>query len=123
MEPYKKALEKEMSIKDTLEKLDQGIKLGEKLKKYGKLTEEKEKILLKLQEEAKKCYKTLEKIKANISNLKKIIAEYKSRTIKVLDKIYPGVTLGITDITYTLNEEKNGPITFYLESDMFKFRN
>ena len=111
-----------MSIKDTLEKLDQGIKLGEKLKKYGKLTEEKEKILLKLQEEAEKCYKTLEKIKANISNLKKIIAEYKSRTIKVLDKIYPGVTLGITDITYILNEEKNGPVTFYLEADMFKFR-
>ena len=122
MEPYKKALEEEMSIKDTLEKLDQGIKLGEKLKKYGKLTEEKEKILLKLQEEAEKCYKTLEKIKENISNLKKIIAEYKSRTIKVLDKIYPGVILGITDITYTLNEEKSGPITFYLEADMFKFR-
>lgn len=121
IEPYKKALQEEITLKETLERLSQGIKLGEKLKKYEKLTPEKEKILFKLKEEAEKCYATLEKIKDTISNLKKIISEYKSRTIRVLEKIYPGVTLGITDLSYTIVEEKRGPITFYLEADKFKF--
>ncbi|MDF2954039.1 MAG: Flagellar assembly protein FapA [Thermodesulfobacterium sp.] len=122
MEPYKKALEKEIEIKKVLERLEQGIKLGKKIKKYGKLSEQKEKILSKLEEEAEKCYKSLEKIKETLNNLKKLIAEYKSKTIKILDKVYAGVTIGITDITYTLNEDKTGPITFYLEADkpMFK---
>jgi len=122
MEPYKKALKEEMTIKETLEKLEQGIKLGKKLKKYGTLSEEKEKILLKLQEEAEKCYRHLEKIKENLNNLKILIAEYKSKTIRILDKVYAGVTLGITDITYTLNEDKTGPVTFYLEADKPSFK-
>ncbi|PMP67666.1 MAG: hypothetical protein C0190_02780 [Thermodesulfobacterium geofontis] len=117
IEPYKRALKEEMKIKEVLERLEQGIRLGKKIKKYGKLSEQKEKILLKLEEEAEKCYKTLEKLKEEINNLRKLIAEYKSRTIKILDKVYAGVTLGITDITYTLNENKSGPIIFYLEAD------
>ncbi len=121
MEPYKKALQEEAILKETLERLNQGIKFGEKLKKYEKLTPEKEKILFKLKEEAEKCYNTLEKIKNTIFDLKKIISEYKSRTIKVLEKVYPGVILGITDITYTIEEEKRGPITFCIEADKFKF--
>jgi len=122
MKLYKKALEDEIKIKKVLERLEQGIKLGKKLKKYGKLSEQKEKILLKLEEEAEKCYKSLEKIKETLNNLKKLIAEYKSKTIKILDKVYAGVTLGITDITYTLSEDKIGTVTFYLEADkpMFK---
>ncbi|MCD6489719.1 MAG: DUF342 domain-containing protein [Thermodesulfobacterium sp.] len=122
MEPYRKALEEEIKIKTALEKLEQGIKLGKKMKKYGKLSEQKEKILLKLEEEAEKCHKSLEKMKETINNLKKLIAEYKSRTIKILDKAYAGVTLGITDITYTLNEDRVGPVTFYLEADKPAFK-
>uniref|UniRef100_A0A7V4JQU2 DUF342 domain-containing protein n=1 Tax=Thermodesulfobacterium geofontis TaxID=1295609 RepID=A0A7V4JQU2_9BACT len=122
IEPYKKALKEEMKIKEVLERLEQGIKLGKKLKKYGKLSEQKEKILSKLEEEAEKCYNALEKLKEEISNLKKLIAEYKSRTIRVLDKVYAGVTLGITDVTYTLNENKSGPFKFYLEADKPNFK-
>jgi uncharacterized protein (DUF342 family) len=122
IEPYKKALKEEMKLKEVLERLEQGIKLGKKLKKYGKLSEQKEKILSKLEEEAEKCYNALEKLKDEISNLKKLIAEYKSRTIKILDKAYAGVTLGITDVTYTLNEDKSGSFTFYLEADKPSFK-
>ncbi len=122
LEPYKKALKDELTLKETIERLEQGIRLGKKMKKYGALSEQKEKILLKLQEEAEKCYRALEKLKENINNLKKLIAEYKSKTIRILDKVYAGVTLGITDITFTLNEEKRGPVTFYLEADRPKFK-
>lgn len=122
LEPYKKALKDELTLKETIERLEQGIRLGKKMKKYGALSEQKEKILLKLQEEADKCYRALERLKENINNLKKLIAEYKSKTIRILDKAYAGVTLGITDITFTLNEEKRGPVTFYLEADRPKFK-
>lgn len=123
IEPYKRALKEEIKIKEALEKLEQGIKLGKKLKKYGKLSEQKEKILLKLEEEAEKCYKALENLKEKINNLRKLIAEYKSKTIRILDRVFTGVTLGITDVTYTLNEDKSGPVTFYLEADKPSFKN
>ncbi len=122
IESYIQALKNRVTIKETLKRLEEGIKLGKKMKKYGALPPQKEKIFSKLQEEAEKCYRYLDRVKEKIDDLKQKIAEYKSKTIKVLDKVYTGVTVGITDIVYSLNEDKNGPITFYIEGNKLNFK-
>jgi len=94
--------------------------LGEKLKKEGCLTPEKEKIWLKIREEYDKLTQQLQNTKEKIIEIKKEIDKFKSRIIKVIEKVYPGVTIGITEIVYTIPEEKKGPITFYLESDIIQ---
>ncbi len=122
IESYMQILKDRVTIKETLKRLEEGIKLGEKMKKYGALPPQKEEIFFKLKNEAEKCYKYLERIKEKIDDLKQKIAEYKTKTIKVLDKVYTGVTVGITDIVYSLNEDKNGPITFYIEGNKLNFK-
>lgn len=120
IEPYLKLVREKSLLKESLEKLSHGIMLGEKLKKEGCLTPEKEKIWLKIQEEYDKLTQQLQNTKEKIIEIKKEIDKFKSRIIKVIDKVYPGVTIGITEIVYTIPEEKKGPITFYLESDIIQ---
>uniref|UniRef100_UPI000570B261 FapA family protein n=1 Tax=Thermodesulfobacterium hydrogeniphilum TaxID=161156 RepID=UPI000570B261 len=115
IESYLKCIQKEILFKESLKKLKVGLELGEKLKKEGRLTKEKEGILEKIKDQFQKHLDELDKIRVAITDLKKQITVFKNKIIKVLEVVYPGVIVGITDKTYTVSEEKRGPLVFYLE--------
>ncbi len=120
IEPYLELNQKEMIIKETLKKLAYGISLGEKLKKQGRLTPEKEKILMKIKEQYKQNMKELEKINEKLKELTEKIKYLKDKKLIVWEKVYPGVSIGIVDVIYTVPEEKAGPLMFVFEADLIR---
>ena len=62
----------------------------------------------------------LEEIEENLKELRKKVAILKAKAIKVLERVYPGVSVGITDVVYVIPEEKQGPLKFYLEASIIQ---
>lgn len=115
VETYLHLLEKEEIYIETLKKIQSGIELSEKLKSDGRLTAKHEAILQKLLEEKEKIAILLKETKEKISVIKDSLKDLRIKVIKVIQKIYPNVILGITDFTFTNETELSGPIAFYLE--------
>jgi len=120
IEGYLKFVHERLLIDETLKKLKKGLELGKRLKKEGKLTKEKEKILEKIEEQLKIYDFRLEEIEENLKELRKKVAILKTKAIKVLERVYPGVSVGITDVVYVIPEEKQGPLKFYLEASIIQ---
>ncbi len=120
IESYSKLKQEKILLNEVIEKISYGIMLGERLQREGKLTPEKEKLWIELQEEFEKKMSDLENLEHQISELEEKIKYYKKQFIKVLEKVYPGVILGITELTYIVAEEKKGPLLFYLEENFIK---
>ncbi|MCX7872833.1 MAG: FapA family protein [Caldimicrobium sp.] len=117
---YLHLIKKEITFKETLKRILYGIDLANKLKKENRLTKEKEKILEKLFREKEKIEKNLGEVLEKTKLFKDNLRELRKATIKVLNRVYPNVILGIADRTYTSNEEIAGPVTFYLEEAEIK---
>ena len=117
---YLKLLQERFLIEETLKKLQKGIQLGKKLEKEGRLDEKKKKILEQIQEQFVLYSSKLEGVEEKLGNLRKEMSELKTKTVKILRKVYPGVIIGIADITTTIPEEKEGPIKFKLEASIIR---
>ena len=122
IEPYLSLVQKKLILKENLMKISYGIMLGERLKEEGRMSPEKEKIWLKLREEYEKAVNELNSVREQVQELEKKIKELKTRTIRIKEKVFPGVTLGIAEISMVIPEEKRGPLEFYLEADVIQFR-
>ena len=120
IENYLKFMQQRLLINETLKKLKAGLELGRKLKKEGKLSKEKEEILKKIENQFQAYLNEMEKIEEKINKLKEEMAVFKKKIIKVLERVYPGVSVGITDVVYVVPEEKKGPLTFYLDKDVIQ---
>ena len=113
-------MQQRLLINETLKKLKAGLELGRKLKKEGKLSKEKEEILKKIENQFQAYLNEMEKTEEKINKLKEEMAVFKKKIIKVLERVYPGVSVGITDVVYVVPEEKSGPLTFYLDKDVIQ---
>jgi uncharacterized protein (DUF342 family) len=122
VEDYLVTTERIEILNEFLTKIDDGLKLASKLKEEGRLTEEKLKYVEKLINERKKITEEIAKLEPMLKDLSTKLTEYRNRTIKIQQKIFPNVTLRIAEFTYTNNEELNGPIVFYLDVTEIKFR-
>ena len=122
VDTYLKLMEQEEIYLESLKKIRHGINLAEKLKKEGRFTERHEEILKKLRQEEAKIKEKLSQIIENIKGFKEDIENLRTKTVRVLQKIYPNVIIQIADITYTVGSEIDGPITFYLEEVTIKTR-
>lgn len=120
IELYSKLKQEKVILNEVIEKISYGIMLGERLQREKKLTPEKEKVWIDLQEEFERKLNELEELEGKIRELEEKMECYRKQFIKILDKVYPGVILGITDLTYTIAEEKKGPLIYYLEGDFIK---
>jgi len=120
IEPYLSLNQKEILIKETLKKLAYGISLGEKLKKEGKLTPEKEKIWSKIKNQYEQNLKELEKVSNELKSFSVKLDSLKDKKLIVWEKVYPGVSVGIVDVIYTVPEEKSEPLMFVLEADLIR---
>lgn len=120
IDAYSNLKQERVLLNEVIDKISYGIMLGERLQREGKLTPEKEKIWIKLQEEFEIKMKALEELDCKINELEERIADFKKQFIKVLDRVYPGVILGITNLTYVVSEEKKGPLVFYIESNFIR---
>lgn len=117
---YLKNLEEREILLETLKKVERGIELAEKLKREKRLQPKQEEIVEKLKQEKIKIEEKIRNLHEKIKELKIGIEELKNKTIKVLQKVYSNVIIGIAEITYTVTEEITGPITFYLEDTAIK---
>ncbi len=122
VENYLKKLEEEEIYKETLNKILRGIELAEKIKKEGRFSEKHEKILKKLIEEKNKIKTKLETLKETLKGYRENLKDLRTRTVKVLQKVYPNVIIQIADVTYTVSNEISGPVEFYLEDITIKTR-
>lgn len=122
VDTYLKLLEEEEIYIETYEKIHSGIDLASKLKKEGKFSEKHERILEKLLMEEKKIKDKLKGVREALKNFEGNLKELRSKTLKVLEKVYPNVIIQIADITYTVSEEIKGPKVFYLEDIAIKIR-
>jgi uncharacterized protein (DUF342 family) len=120
VESYLYLLEKEEIYIESLKKIKYGIELSEKLKRDGRFSPKQEGILQKLLAEKEKIEIKLKETKEKINKIKDNLKDLRLKTIKVMQKIYPNVILGIADHTYTNESELSGPITFYLEESNIK---
>ncbi|NPA39952.1 MAG: DUF342 domain-containing protein [Thermodesulfobacteria bacterium] len=117
---YLRILQEKLLIEETLKKLQKGICLGNKLKQEGKLDEKKKQILRQIEEQFELYTYKLESLEERLGELRKEMAELKTRVIKVWSKVYPGVTVGIADSQRTIAEETQGPIKFKLEASIIQ---
>lgn len=115
VESYLHLLEREEIYIETLKKIHSGIELSEKLKSDGRFTAKHEAILQKLLAEKEKISQLLKETKEKIGQIKDSLKDLRIKVIKVIQKIYPNVILGIADFNFTNESELSGPITFYLE--------
>ncbi len=122
IEPYLSLVQKKLILKENLMKISYGIMLGERLKEEGRMSPDKEKIWLKLREEYGRAEEELRSIREKIKDLEKKIKEFKTKVIQVKERIYPGVTVGIAEISMVVPEEKRGPLEFYLMADVIQSR-
>jgi len=122
LERYLKNYEMMEMYGESLEKINYGIQLIDKLKREGRLTGEKLIYAEKLLEQQKIIMEKLSKIKKEIKELSAKIAEYKNKKIKILQKIYPNVIIKISEFAYTNDEELTGPIIFYFDIDTIKIK-
>ncbi|WP_028841871.1 DUF342 domain-containing protein [Thermodesulfobacterium hveragerdense] len=116
IDDYLKKLQHSILLEETLNKLKVGIELGERLKKEKNLSPEKQKIFEKIQKQYELYSKELEELLQQLKTIKKELSFYQSKFIKVQERVYPGVMLGIADVFYTVVEEIPGPIIFSLEN-------
>jgi uncharacterized protein (DUF342 family) len=70
----------------------------------------------------KEITEEIAKLEPILKDLSTKLTEYRNKTIKIQQKIFPNVTLRIAEFTYTNNEELNGPILFYLDVTKIKYR-
>ena len=119
---YLVTIERIEVLNEFLKKIDDGLKLASKLKEEGRITEEKLKYVEKLINERKRITKEIAKLDPMLKDLSTKLTDYRKKTIKIQQKIYPNVILRIAEFTYTNNEELNGPIVFYLDVTEIKFR-
>lgn len=117
VENYFKLSEKELIFSDTLKKVLYGLELSEKLKTEGRLTPDKERILTKLSIERDKLVEKLYHIKEELKLLREELEKLKGARIKILQRVYPNVILGIAELRHTVSSELSGPIVFYIEDD------
>ncbi|QER42286.1 DUF342 domain-containing protein [Thermodesulfobacterium sp. TA1] len=117
IDDYLKKLQQAILLEETLNKLKVGIDLGRKLKEEGGLSSEKQKILEKIQKQYELYSKELEELLEQLKAIKKELNVYKSKFVKVTEKVYPGVMIGIADVFYTVVEEIPGPVIFRLEDN------
>ncbi|MEM1668937.1 MAG: FapA family protein, partial [Thermofilaceae archaeon] len=123
VENYFKLSEKELIFSDNLKKVLYGLELFEKLKTEGKLTPDKERILTKLSIERDKLVKKLYHIKEELKLLREKFEELKSAKIRILQRVYPNVILGIANLKHTVFSELSGPIVFHIEDDQITNKN
>jgi uncharacterized protein (DUF342 family) len=122
VEDYLVTTERIKILNEFLTKIDDGLKLASKLKEEGRLTEEKLKYVEKLINERKRITEEIAKLEPMLKDLSTKLTEYRKKTIRIQQKIFPNVTLRIAEFTYTNNEELNGPIVFYLDVTEIKYR-
>jgi len=115
LEEYFEILQKSILYEETLNKLKSGIELGKKLIKEGRVPPEKEEVINKLIEQQDLYTKEFQNLLERIREVKKELSLFKQKTIKVLEKVYPGVILGIADQQEVINEEIRGPLLFYYQ--------
>ncbi len=119
---YLVTIERIEILNEFLKKIDDGLKLASKLKEEGRLTEEKLKYVEKLINERKRITEEISKLESILKDLSTKLTDYRKKTIKIQQKIYPNVILRIAEFTYTNNEELNGPVVFYLDVTEIKFK-
>jgi uncharacterized protein (DUF342 family) len=119
---YLVTIERIEVLNEVLKKIDDGLKLASKLKEEGRLTEEKLKYVEKLINERKRITEEIVKLNSILKDLSTKLTDYRKKTIKIQQKIFPNVILRIAEFTYTNNEELNGPIVFYLDVTEIKYR-
>ncbi|WP_022855055.1 DUF342 domain-containing protein [Thermodesulfobacterium thermophilum] len=112
---YFEVLQKSIIYEETLNKLQTGIEMGKKLIKEGRVTPEKEKIIKRLFEQYELYDRELKKLLERLKELKKNLGLFKQKTVKVLEKVYPGVIIGISDQQKIVTEEIKGPLVFFYE--------
>ncbi|MCS7150526.1 MAG: FapA family protein [Caldimicrobium sp.] len=117
IEGYLRLIEQELLYKDTLKKVICGIDIAQQMKKEGRFPREKMAIFEKLQQEKLKLEKNLQVIGEKLKPIKDSLKHLRSATVKVINKVYPNVTIGIAELTYTTDSEISGPVTFYLEDN------
>lgn len=105
---------------ELLKKINSGIELANKLMQEGRLSSKQEQTLNKLVSEKEKIERSLKEAKDSFKILRKEIEDLKDKKIKVLQKVYPNVILGIAEVTYTVGSELKGPLVFYLEDHNIK---
>lgn len=122
VEKYLILSEKELILRETLTKILHGLELSKKLKSEGRLTPEKEKIVEKLEIEKIKISEKLTEIGNKLKLLLQELDRLRSSKIKIIQKIYPNVILGIAELRYTTASEITGPVTFYVDNTEIKYQ-
>ncbi|MFN3406706.1 MAG: FapA family protein [Caldimicrobium sp.] len=107
---------------ELLKKVNSGIELAQKIKSEGRLTKAQEEAFKKLSTEKEKIVKELSELKEEFKALKEETIGLKFKKIKVFKKIYPNVILSIADTILTIDKETSGPIIFYLEEEIIKYK-
>lgn len=122
IDEYLQLSERELLYTENLKKINYGLELSKKLREEGRISKDKEKIIEKLITEKAKIEKNLEAIRETLNNLRANLQDLRKSKIRIWQKIYPNVILGIADYKYTVDTESNGPITYYLEDSSIKVK-
>ncbi|MBX6422536.1 DUF342 domain-containing protein [Thermosulfurimonas sp. F29] len=109
-------------LDEVTEKLRKAIALGLKLKKEGKLTPKKAKILAKLQKVFGEKMLAQADLQEKLKEKENILQAQLKYTLRVLEKVYPGVIIAIGRYEYRIKEEIPGPVEFYWEENKVKSR-
>ena len=109
-------------LDETTEKLRKALTLGRKLNKEGKLTPEKVKILQKVQNLFHQKMRELMDLQDKLKQKEEEFSSYQKHTLRVIEKVFPGVTVFIGRYKYEVKTEMVGPIEFYLEDRKIRTR-
>jgi len=109
-------------LDETTEKLRRAVALGLKLKKEGKLSPEKARILAKLQKLFGEKMLAQADLQEKLRKKEEVLASPGKHSLQVLERVFPGVTVGIGNYELAVKEELQGPLEFYLEDRKVRVR-
>ncbi|WP_297058643.1 FapA family protein, partial [Thermosulfurimonas sp.] len=109
-------------LDEATEKLHQALSLGLKLKKEGRLTPDKARLLSKIQKVFREKVLAQANLQEKIKEKEEALQAYTQHTLKVLDRVYPGVRIAIGRYEYEVRKEIPGPVEFFLEGKTVKSR-
>lgn len=109
-------------LDENTDKLQKAVALGLKLKKEGKLSPEKAKILIKLQKLLGQKLREQMELQEKLREKEEALKAFGEHTLRVWEKVYPGVVIAIGQYEYPVRDEVSGPVEFYLEGKKVKTR-
>lgn len=122
LEEIERLKEELVLLDEATEKLHQALSLGLKLKKEGRLRPDKARLLSKIQKVFREKVLAQANLQEKIKEKEEALQAYTQHTLKVLDRVYPGVRIAIGRYEYEVRKEIPGPVEFFLEGKTVKSR-